>query len=1038
MLRHLDTIGPAGVAPQVAALPARTRIAEDYEILDVLARGGMGIVYRARQSSLQREVALKMIASGNLASEAERQRFRAEAAAVAQMDHPNIVPVYDVGDFDDRPFFTMKFIEGGALGERISRLKAEPSHRTAAELVAKVARAVHYAHQRGILHRDLKPANILIDTNGEPHVSDFGLAKRFDAQSGFTRSGAALGTPDYMAPEQAAGDSKAVTTAADVYSLGAILYELLTGAPPFAAPTPLATLRRVADEEPKRPSAVNPRVNRDLETICLKCLEKSPAQRYTSARALAEDLERWLRGEMILARPSRFWEGVVKWGRRKPAWAAFAALALATPAVIIAVLVVMGRQVAGERNLAVAQERITRQNLYAEDVALASQALDNADSAAAWHSLARHLPEDPAKPGAVDLRGFEWRWLWQRVRGDADDALDAHLSYVNTIAYSPDGKFVASASSDGAADLWDSATHKLVRTFTEPIGFPPLKAYSDQMTEIGRQNPVSAAFFTADNRHLLICRGAGSSLFDVATGEKNWSLATNAVAFAVCSPVDPGFALARKNFPRDEISIVDLSLGKLAYYSTNGRSDAMCIAPDGRSFARWDRAQHRVWVQGVPDGQSISSFEPGRIYVIDMAFTPDGRTLALGNYQNGNVEMFDVGSGSKTTELTGVGRRLRAIAISRDGKWLASGGYDQTIHLWDLESRREVRQLHGHRSAVFCLAFSPDSLHLVSGGIDGTVRFWSLAPPPAPPPLTNVVGPFAFSPDGQRLVTQDGRRVARLWDLPSQRLAQEWPTPVFQSAIFAGNDTLLLASVSTSNEPPVIRRVDLSQPRPAVEQTPLTGVASACIVIGLSPDGTWVATGHADSTLALWAAKTGRLVWKREHEFIFHGEPERIDALAFSADGQVLAGALFTRARLKSWTVPELRPQGSRDFGATYPVSLAVSPDGRRLATGGHGEGLSAHVWEGVGAQREMELRGHLDVVVATAFSPDGRTLATGAADASLKLWNLDTRRDVVTQALGKEVEARHLLFSPDGSWLGAEDSRGILHLYHAPPANGN
>jgi eukaryotic-like serine/threonine-protein kinase len=307
-------------------LSTHVRYFGDYELLDTIARGGMGIVYKARQISLSRLTALKMILSGHFATPAEVQRFRSEAEAAAQLDHPNIVPIYEIGDFQGWHFFSMKFIEGGSLASRRSEFVVAGANKSGARrqqarvatLLAQVARAVHYAHQHNVLHRDLKPANILIDGLGQPHVTDFGLARRMDCDSGQTQSGAVVGTPSYMAPEQAAG-AKALTTQADVYGLGAVLYELLTDRPPFKSATVLETLRHVRDREPDRPRSLCPVVDRDLETICLKCLEKEPARRYGSGEALADDLERYLHGEPITARPVTMIERMVKWMRRKPA-----------------------------------------------------------------------------------------------------------------------------------------------------------------------------------------------------------------------------------------------------------------------------------------------------------------------------------------------------------------------------------------------------------------------------------------------------------------------------------------------------------------------------------------------------------------------------------------------------------------------------------------------------------------------------------------------------------------------------------------------
>jgi eukaryotic-like serine/threonine-protein kinase len=291
----------------------------DYELLGEIARGGMGIVYRARQVKLNRVVALKMILSGRFATEEEVQRFQREAEAAASLDHPHIVPIYEVGRHRGRSFFSMKLIEGGSLSKHLARLLHDP--RAAARLMVTVARAVHDAHRRGFVHRDLKPANILLDASGHPHVTDFGLAKQIGKGGTLTESGVILGTPSYMAPEQAAGRSD-VSARADIYSLGAILYELLTGRPPFRAETVMETVVQVLEVEPIPPSRVRSGVPRELEQICLKCLEKNPGGRYTTASALADDLERYLRGEGAEASRSSLGDHLRRSLRREPELAA--------------------------------------------------------------------------------------------------------------------------------------------------------------------------------------------------------------------------------------------------------------------------------------------------------------------------------------------------------------------------------------------------------------------------------------------------------------------------------------------------------------------------------------------------------------------------------------------------------------------------------------------------------------------------------------------------------------------------------------------
>ena len=307
--RNRDTI--QSWTGETAPLP---RSFGGYELIEELGRGGMGVVFKAHQKSLNRIVALKMILLGQLASPEDVQRFRREAESAARLEHPNIVPIYEVGEHEGQPYFTMKMIEGGSLADHLDHFKKNP--RVAARLMATAARAVRYAHQRGILHRDLKPANILLDRDKQPHITDFGLAKRLDGNEPQTTTVGLAGTLAYLAPERTTGQASLLSWSVDVYGMGAVLYELLTRRPPFRGRTPLETLRLVQETEPDHPRKWNPDVDADLSTICLKCLEKDPGKRYEAAKPLSEDLENWLEGRPILARPvgsaARLW----RWCKR--------------------------------------------------------------------------------------------------------------------------------------------------------------------------------------------------------------------------------------------------------------------------------------------------------------------------------------------------------------------------------------------------------------------------------------------------------------------------------------------------------------------------------------------------------------------------------------------------------------------------------------------------------------------------------------------------------------------------------------------------
>ena len=417
----------------------------DYETISILGQGGMGVVYKARQLTLNRLVALKMIRNAEFASEDQVRRFQNEAEAVATLDHPGIVPIYEVGTYEDQRYFSMKLVEGQGLDKKLGELAKEP--RTAARVVAEVADAVNHAHQRGILHRDLKPANILIDSQGHPHVTDFGLAKRIEDDAGLTLSGAIMGTPSYMAPEQAAGKSSLVTTASDVYGLGAILYAALTGRAPFASDSVMNTLDQVRNKPPQPPTRLNAELPRDLEVICLKCLEKDPRHRYSSAQALSDDLNRWLQGEPIAARPVGPVVRLRMWAKRKPALAGLsAALIVASIAGVIGVTwqwreaVSQRNQAQIARDQAVRQEQTARraeseasiardQSVASEKTAVAAraQAEQNAQIAGMQATLALNTIQDLVSqvqkglqaPGLYDIKAALLDSALKRIDGVA-------------------------------------------------------------------------------------------------------------------------------------------------------------------------------------------------------------------------------------------------------------------------------------------------------------------------------------------------------------------------------------------------------------------------------------------------------------------------------------------------------------------------------------------------------------------------------------------------------------------------------------------
>ena len=500
----------------------RIRYFGDYEIIREIARGGMGVVFQARQTSLNRPVALKMILAGQLANETDVRRFYTEAEAAANLDHPGIVPIYEVGQHESQHYFSMGFVEGKSLSQRLA--EGPLPAREAAELMVKVAEAIAFAHQRGVIHRDLKPANILLDQNGNPRVTDFGLAKKIQGDSGLTGSGQIMGTPSYMPPEQAGGKRGEVGPAADVYALGATLYALVTGRPPFQAATAMDTILQVLSDEPVPPRRLNAALPRDLETICLKCLEKEPGKRYASAAALGEDLGRYLAGQPIVARPVGPAEWAVKWVRRRPAIAALSALVVGTALLGLSGVIWQWRAAVASRIDAQAQAKIARDNETAalaarsEAQAQAKVARNEAEFAnrrlydaqmnvlqRAWEQwfpsvfLGTLDEQRPEKQRGVDRRGFEW-FYWRRKLASGHRTFQGQPprvtnlgfgpesmlgSYTNTlgkgvtsVAFSPDGSHLASGGFEGRVKVWDVPTGKETLTFKATTGAVMSLAFS--------------------------------------------------------------------------------------------------------------------------------------------------------------------------------------------------------------------------------------------------------------------------------------------------------------------------------------------------------------------------------------------------------------------------------------------------------------------------------------------------------------------------------------------------------------------------------
>lgn len=812
----LDSNNPAPPAPL-----GRVRYFGDFELLEEIARGGMGVVYKARQVSLNRTVALKMILSGQLAGPDDIRRFQQEAEAAANLDHPNILPIYEVGEHDGRQYFSMKLVEGGSLTQRLQ--SPRPSGRGVSadvQLLTTLARAVHYAHQRGILHRDLKPSNILLDPDGTPYVADFGLAKKVEGEAGLTQSGALVGSPSYMAPEQARAERQ-LSTGVDVYSLGAILYEVLTGRPPFRGASIMDTVLQALNREPDDPRAINLNVNRDLAVIALKCLSKEPGKRYESAAALADDLDRWQRGEPILARPVSSRERLVKWVRRNPVPAAFTAAILL---LLIGGLTAVTRLYLRSEHFrqdAESERDQARVRLARQYVEKSGTAADQGNPLLGLPWLVEALKTVDGKPEA-DLHRLHLGTLLARAPG-----LVHYEPMATCVAVHPDGKRIAIGQKDGVELLAIGGDQPLV---------PILKT----------SGPARAVVFSPDGKKLL-----------VGTGTENWMLTSNWKLAAVRvfdadtgAPVSPEARLGRATegatsvrFSADGSVVVALWEGHVNRHVAHTEVylyDPATLAPIGKPLV----GVHPELMKGhyvKIDYQGLRALTPcvrpdagkeefaGRLQVWDLRtgkplFDPikpttnewdTGTVLAPGGGRFAMVEgekhvrLYDAGTGKPVAGPLAHEEPVFRMAYRPDGKVLATLTTDgrlrtwdtgtgaevgpDAMHIdgdfwWDLEYTPDGRTIwtHGpkgtaaydpdtgsalltaeYKDAPSGVVFSPDGVHVAASGYEG-VRLWRRAGGQVGPflPHGSSVG-VSFSPDGRFLVTS-GNGV-RVWDLVATR-----------------------------------------------------------------------------------------------------------------------------------------------------------------------------------------------------------------------------------------------------------------------------
>jgi WD40 repeat protein/serine/threonine protein kinase len=991
-----------------------------YKLLEQIGEGGFGVVFMAEQTKpVRRRVALKVLKPG-MDTRQVVARFEAERQALALMDHPCIAKVLDGGQTSSgRPYFVMDLVKGLPITDYCDQ--AQLTHRERLELFVFLCDAVQHAHQKGIIHRDLKPSNVLVtvhDTMPVIKVIDFGVAKALGQEltdkTVFTGFSQMVGTPLYTSPEQAGQSGLDVDTRSDIYSLGVLLYELLTGTTPFEKDrlkkVGYDEMRRIIrEEEPPRPSTristlgqaamtvssqrrsepkrLSQLCRGELDWIVMKALEKDRSRRYDSASAFAADVQRYLNDEPVQACPPSAWYRCRKFARRNKVMlttgtAIALAMVLGFASLVSAVTVLAGnnaeiKEVQQQTNEALRREKETNQELiearasaqrtlYFQRLGLAQRdlAINNIGSA---EELLAECP-----PG---LRGWEWHLL-KRQPNESSLIVPTGGGWVMHLACSADGRYLATGGFDssfwGEVKLRDMATGKLVLTLTEPTG------------------PVTSVAFQPAGGQLATAGMDGTVLLsDMATGKPLRTLRGHSGPIIALSYRPDGKHLASASLD-GTVRVWDLERGAEVLRFGGHKESVLCVAysPDGRRLASWGMdTDIRVW--DATTGQEQLRLVGHWHRVFSLVFHKDGRHLVSAG-SDGRL-IWDLQTGQLERTFRGINSATFMATFSPDGHRLVFAGCDKTVQVWDWPSGQEVLSLRGHTDVVTAVAFSGDGHRLFSASPDGTLRVWNGAPLTLGPPLQHlplqghrgpVVG-LAFSPDRRYLATGALDGTARLWDVGARKQVHTLPGQDVTSVAFHASGRRL---TTVAVDGTLVEWDPTTGERRRTLRAHLGPVWNVSFGVGFSADGERLASLGKDGAVRVWETESGR-------EVVSIPVGTAVPTTAFlSPDGLRVAVAGFNGVRLLEVESKKLVAAWSSSFhGAS---NLAFSADGRRLAAG-FWDG-TVRVWE-IKSEKILHTFRHSDRVTCVAFHPNGRQLASGSCDNTAKVWNLETGREMET-----------------------------------------